>query len=101
MELTQEQLARVQAQVPVVGLLTTFYRNFGEDACKVSKEFALQFGKQTGKQLFALTQEEVEVSGIVWEKQDKRLITVKEYSVIKDAGSRGDSFAQKPMVPEI
>jgi 5S rRNA maturation endonuclease (ribonuclease M5) len=56
---------------------------------------------EKGKQLFALTQEEVEVSGVVREKEDKRLITVKEYSVIKDAGSRGDLFEQKPMVPEI
>jgi 5S rRNA maturation endonuclease (ribonuclease M5) len=56
---------------------------------------------EKGKQLLALTQEEVEVSGIVREKEDKRLISVKEYSVIKDAGSRGDLFEQKPMVPEI
>jgi 5S rRNA maturation endonuclease (ribonuclease M5) len=56
---------------------------------------------ETGKQLLGLTQEEVEVSGVVREKEDKRLISVKEYSVIKDTGSRGDLFEQKPMVPEI
>jgi 5S rRNA maturation endonuclease (ribonuclease M5) len=56
---------------------------------------------EKGKQLLGLTQEEVEVSGVVREKEDKRLISVKEYSVIKDTGSRGDLFEQKPMVPEI
>lgn len=55
---------------------------------------------EKGKQLLALTQEEVEVSGVVREKEDKRLISVREYNVIKDAGSRGDLFEQKPMVPE-
>jgi 5S rRNA maturation endonuclease (ribonuclease M5) len=56
---------------------------------------------ETGKQLLGLTQEEVEVSGVVREKEDKRLISVREYNVIKDAGSRGDLFEQKPMVREI
>jgi hypothetical protein len=56
---------------------------------------------ETGKQLLGLTQEEVEASGVVREKEDKRLISVKKYSVIKDTGSRGDLFEQKPMVPEI
>lgn len=56
---------------------------------------------EMGKQLLALIQQEVEVSGIVREKEDKRLITVKEYSVIKDARPRGDLSEQKPVVREI
>lgn len=56
---------------------------------------------EMGKQLLALIQQEVEVSGVVREKEDKRLITVREYSLITDAGPRGDLSEQKPMVREI
>ena len=53
MELTPEQAARVQAQVPIIGLLNAFYNRFGEDAFQVSKEFSFQFGKQVGENIKA------------------------------------------------
>jgi hypothetical protein len=51
MELTQEQMAAVQAQVPVIGLLMAFYRRFGDEALQVSKEFGSQLGKQFGENI--------------------------------------------------
>jgi len=51
MALAQEQVAAVQAQVPVVGLLAAFYRSFGEDALQVSKDFSFQLGKQLGENI--------------------------------------------------
>ena len=51
MELTKEQSACVQAQIPVISLINAYYKRFGDDAFQVSREFGLQFGKQLGENI--------------------------------------------------
>jgi intein-encoded DNA endonuclease-like protein len=49
---------------------------------------------EKGGPLVAFMQEEVEVSGIVRENGNKKIITVKEYSITKNAGSKQSSSGQ-------
>jgi hypothetical protein len=49
MALTKEQMAAVQGQAQVIGLVMAYYRRFGEDALPVAKEFSAQLGKMMGE----------------------------------------------------
>ena len=49
---------------------------------------------EKGEPLLPFIQEEVEVSGIVRENGNKKIITVKEYSITKNAGSERSSSDQ-------
>ena len=49
---------------------------------------------EKGGPLLAFIQEEVEVSGIVRENGNKKIITVKEYRITKNAGSKRSSSDQ-------
>jgi len=60
---------------------------YNEDEYHIDKNYK-------GEELLDLLQEEVEVSGVVREKEDKKKMTVKEYSLRKDARSRENSLNQ-------
>jgi hypothetical protein len=49
MALTKEQMAAVQQQAQMVGLVMAYYRRFGESALQVAKEFFTQLGKMMGE----------------------------------------------------
>lgn len=51
MELTPEQAALTQAQMPTVGLLSAYYRRYGDEAFEVSRAFALRAGAYLGENI--------------------------------------------------
>ena len=51
MGLTKEQMAAVQVQMPVIGLMMAYYSRFGEDAFQVAKEYSAQLGKMMGENI--------------------------------------------------
>jgi hypothetical protein len=51
MALTKKQMEVVQAWLPAVGLVTAYYKKFGEDGLQVAKEFFTQFGMIEGENI--------------------------------------------------
>ncbi|UCH06401.1 MAG: hypothetical protein JSV55_09770 [Deltaproteobacteria bacterium] len=63
-------------------------------SCHGEVEYRIE-NNTKGSELLSLVQEEVEVTGIVREKGDRKLITVTEYQISKRVESLADFFGLK------
>jgi len=51
LELTEEQVKRVQPHIPTITMMLAFYKRFGKDALEVSRDWAFRSGKARGEEV--------------------------------------------------